>query len=396
MSTQRPSRSYSHQTLKLLWGRAAGRCAVPTCRVNLIADETEHDPAVPIGEIAHLEGAANSGPRANARLSSQQRDSYDNLILLCAHCHNKFDRQHRSHSVEFIRQLKNDHEAWVKASLPERGKTKRSWRTVLLRGTHPIDSATFGAALSPDFIEGDIVELATASPGNDWAVVSEFLQEQTAFLLAQGDPFERRFAVFPLAPVSTCLYFGYLLTNRPTVQLFQFHRDERTWEWPKEMTARPGLSIEIVQHVNDPSDVAFLFELSASIDRKRVGSILPPTTQVFSINVADPRTNWLRSPRQLGELARLAREAFEDVMAKHPGAQKWHLLYAGPAPGAVAVGQQLNPTMTPPVQLYEYRHPRHFPSLLVGNLPANSPDFTPVHHLPGDLAGRGPAPPFFW
>jgi hypothetical protein len=64
-------------------------------------------------------------------------------------------------------------------------------------------------------------------------------------------------------------------------------------------------------------------------------------------------------------LARLAREAFEDVLAGKPGITRWHLFYAGPAPGAVAVGQQLNPTMTPPVQLYEYRYPEHLPSLLI-------------------------------
>jgi hypothetical protein len=359
-----PTRSYTAQTLKLLWGRAAGKCSAPTCRVDLIADATDHDPAVPIGEIAHMEGAADRGPRANVRLSQRQRDSYDNLILLCAHCHARFDRQHRSHSVSFIRQLKHDHEAWVKANLPERGKTKRGWKALLLRGVHPIDSATFEAALSPDFIDGPITELNTTSAGEDWVAKSALLQGQVDSLLAEGDPFENRFAVFPLAPVSTCLYLGYLLTNRPTVRLFQFHRDEQTWEWPRESAERPGLSVEIVQQVSDPTDVAFLFELSARIDRGRVRSLLPPSTQVFSINVANPSTSWLRSQKQLIELARIARESFEISLSEYPEVQRWHIFYAGPAPGGVAVGQQLNPTMTPPVQVYEYRHPEHVPSMV--------------------------------
>jgi hypothetical protein len=52
-----------------------------------------------------------------------------------------------------------------------------------------------------------------------------------------------------------------------------------------------------------------------------------------------------------------------------PGAVEWHLLYAGPAPVAVVIGQQLNPTMYPPTQLYEYRHnerPRYRPSIRLG------------------------------
>jgi SMODS-associated and fused to various effectors sensor domain len=49
-----------------------------------------------------------------------------------------------------------------------------------------------------------------------------------------------------------------------------------------------------------------------------------------------------------------------------PLAAEWHLFYAGPAPLAVVVGQQLNPTMYPAIQLYEYRHkesPRYKPSI---------------------------------
>ena len=111
--------------------------------------------------------------------------------------------------------------------------------------------------------------------------------------------------------------------------------------------------------------MAILFELSAAISREKVRSILPARTQIVSVSVPTPRTSWLQSPRQLVDLARTAREIFEDVMGNSPGAGRWHVFYAGPAPGAVAVGQQLNPTMTPPIQLYEFRHPGHIPSVLI-------------------------------
>jgi hypothetical protein len=61
----------------------------------------------------------------------------------------------------------------------------------------------------------------------------------------------------------------------------------------------------------------------------------------------------------------VARELFEDCINFRPSAQKWHLFYAGPAPGGVIVGQELNPTMTPPVQLYEFSHPHHSESFLI-------------------------------
>jgi hypothetical protein len=45
--------------------------------------------------------------------------------------------------------------------------------------------------------------------------------------------------------------------------------------------------------------------------------------------------------------------------------EPWHILYAGPAPGGVVVGQQLNPTMIPMVQLYEFQRPRHILSITI-------------------------------
>jgi hypothetical protein len=51
-----------------------------------------------------------------------------------------------------------------------------------------------------------------------------------------------------------------------------------------------------------------------------------------------------------------ARRAFERAIQLFPHAKAWHVFYAGPAPVGVAIGQQINPTMCPRVQLYEYRH----------------------------------------
>ncbi|MCH7978026.1 MAG: SAVED domain-containing protein, partial [Acidobacteria bacterium] len=174
-----------------------------------------------------------------------------------------------------------------------------------------------------------------------------------------------RFAVFPLGPVSACIYLGYLLTNRPTVRLFQYHRDVQTWKWPSSDGVSPGLSIDVVKNVESPTNMAFLFELSFRIDRSRIISMLPNDTRSGSIGTPDPQTSWLRDPRQIRTLGAETREVFEDCINHWPQAQQWHIIYAGPAPGGVIVGQQLNPTVTPPVRLYEYSYPNHIESLVI-------------------------------
>lgn len=115
------SRSYSNRTLKVLWGRAAGRCAMPECRMELIVDATEYDPIVVIGDIAHGAASSDGGPRADPQLTNKQRNDYGNLILLCQNCHARFDGQPNTYSEERWRDIKAAQEAWVRASLPERG-----------------------------------------------------------------------------------------------------------------------------------------------------------------------------------------------------------------------------------------------------------------------------------
>jgi hypothetical protein len=86
---------------------------------------------------------------------------------------------------------------------------------------------------------------------------------------------------------------------------------------------------------------------------------------VYQCSVPDLSTGWLKSKTQLDELARKAREAFEAAAIRYPNSPRWHILYAGPAPGGVVVGQQLNPTMIPTVQLYQFQSPRHIPSITI-------------------------------
>lgn len=366
---RKSTRHYTAQTIKLLWGRAAGRCAVPTCRVSVIADETDYDPAVPIGEIAHIEASSDGGPRASRKLPPRERDKYENLILLCAHCHGRFDTQARSHSVAEIRKLKTDHEEWVRKNLPERGRSTTGWRMLLLAGDHPIDRERARAALSPDYPAGRALAYEVGSSA-DWVQTFRGVTSIVRQALHGGDGFDRRIAVFPLAPVSACVAMGYMLTSRPNVRLFQHYRSTRTWAWPSSSLQAADLSVTGIPRTatRRKGDVALCFHLSATICRDDIRSLKLPLIGRVDIRAANPSTDWLRHEQQLRRLEEHARHTFESCLRAFPGAQKWHLFYCGPAPGAVAVGQQISPTMCPPVQLYEFsRHavPAHKPSILL-------------------------------
>lgn len=101
---------------KILYGRAAGRCSFPGCRKNLIL-ENGSDKTKQIGKMAHIVAHSRNGPRADRSYPSELIDRYDNLILLCGTHHDIVDVAENRYSITCLKEMKNDHEAWVNNSL---------------------------------------------------------------------------------------------------------------------------------------------------------------------------------------------------------------------------------------------------------------------------------------
>lgn len=60
---------------------------------------------------------STNGPQGDSPLTSEQRDKYGNLVLLCAVHHKLVDDQPGEYTVERLHKMKCNHENWVKNSL---------------------------------------------------------------------------------------------------------------------------------------------------------------------------------------------------------------------------------------------------------------------------------------
>lgn len=114
----------SLKTHKMIWGRSGNICAFPNCKKILVVDETSTDDPSVIGEEAHIVAQKEDGPRGKNALSSNQRDNYDNLILLCSVHHKIIDDQENEYTIEKLHQFKKLHEEWVKENLIDSKKIK--------------------------------------------------------------------------------------------------------------------------------------------------------------------------------------------------------------------------------------------------------------------------------
>jgi hypothetical protein len=103
------------RTHKMLWGRSGNRCAI--CRHELVADATHADDPAVLGEAAHIVAREPDGPRGTSSLSDEQRDRYENLILLCPNDHTLIDSQVATWPIDRLAEQKQAHEEWVRNSL---------------------------------------------------------------------------------------------------------------------------------------------------------------------------------------------------------------------------------------------------------------------------------------
>lgn len=103
----------SDNTVKLLWGRAAGTCSNPSCRTDLTI-LLEDGRGFNVGEMAHVIASSPTGPRGAGTGGS---DEYRNLLLLCPTCHRLVDKAPTgTYSVETLQQWKQDHEKTVRTN----------------------------------------------------------------------------------------------------------------------------------------------------------------------------------------------------------------------------------------------------------------------------------------
>jgi hypothetical protein len=106
-----------------------------------------------LGEIAHIVSRSSDGPRGSSDLSAEERDAYENLILLCPTHHKMIDASADQWTCEKVRQMKQTHEKWVAAQLEKGAIT-----------VPPIDNSVFLRSRKEDWI--------AYAKGHVWAISS--------------------------------------------------------------------------------------------------------------------------------------------------------------------------------------------------------------------------------
>jgi hypothetical protein len=94
----------SKPTLKELFALSGNICAFPGCKQKIFEDNHNS-----IGQICHIEAAKPDGERYNPNQTDADRNSFNNLILLCAN-HHLVTNDVSIYTVEKLKAMKKRHE----------------------------------------------------------------------------------------------------------------------------------------------------------------------------------------------------------------------------------------------------------------------------------------------
>ena len=114
--------SITDKTRKVLWGRSGNLCAF--CKAHLVVDASALDSESVVGDECHIISGALNGPRHNPNVDQEAIDGLANLILLCRVHHKLVDDQPETFTADALRQLKINHEKWVKDRLDQSSQTE--------------------------------------------------------------------------------------------------------------------------------------------------------------------------------------------------------------------------------------------------------------------------------
>jgi len=108
------NRNILKSTRKILWGKSGGKCAIS--KTDLVQKKADNQ-NYPVGIEAHIEGLNPNSARYNPNMSDDERNSYENLILVCPTCHTKIDNNTDTYTVKKLKKIKEEHEKWVEENL---------------------------------------------------------------------------------------------------------------------------------------------------------------------------------------------------------------------------------------------------------------------------------------
>lgn len=356
--------SYINESIKFrLWGKAAGRCQYEGCNKPLWIDpltKGEFNSAY----IAHIIADKPNGPRGHQTLSEKLKSDISNLMILCDTHHRLIDKiDVKGHPVNLLQNMKKSHEERIEVQTSIQ-KDRESH--ILMYGANvgehssPICWEKCVPAIIPEMYPSDkngiILSLKNShfrdNEDQFWKIESTNLNRQfnkkIKPLLESNEI--KHLSVFGLAPQPLLIELGRLLSDIPSADIYQLHREPPNWLW---QSSQNNLIFEIHKPLKKRKTIALNLSLSASISNGRIEKALGPEISIWTITTKNPNNDFLKSRNQLSLFRKTFRSLLNKIKFDHPDATEINIFPAVPVSIAIEIGRVWMPKADLPLNIYD-------------------------------------------
>jgi CBASS immunity sensor of nucleotide second messenger signals len=347
-----------------LWGKAAGRCQYEGCNAPLYLDtltQTEFNTAY----IAHIIADSPGGPRGDKFLSSKLSRNISNLMLMCDKHHRLIDREDIvGHTVERLEKMKKKHEDRIELQTSVKEDMQSHiviYRSNIGDNRPTIDWQKAANAISPEKYPASrhTIDISLSnSPFKDkeksfWTIERESLQRQYSTkimnLLSNGDI--QHLSIFAIAAQPLLIELGRFLSDIPTAEVFQLHKEPNNWKWQEHPV---DFDYKIIEPASrDSKVVALNLSLSGTVKNDRIYKVLGDGANIWTITIDKPDNDYLKSKKQLSMFRTLMRGLFDRIKAEHGNDAEIHIFPAAPISINIELGRVWMPKADLNLMLYD-------------------------------------------
>lgn len=352
------------KTKILLWGKAAGRCQYRGCNTSLYKDsltQSEFNQSY----IAHIVADSPGGPRGDAIRSSLLEKDITNLMLMCDAHHRLIDRVDVvGHPESLLLKMKEEHEERIErnASIAhDMQSTMLIYKANVGVHTPNLSYESLRQYLLPKYYPAQSFALDLSlsnSPQRDrnasfWETELENIETQYA---EQVRPKLRKseinhLSVFAFAPIPLLIKLGTLINDVHNVEIHQSIRSPQGWNLTDDNAIDAGYTI--AEHLRPGKAVALNISLSATINNDRIQAVLGDDCSIYTLTIAKPFNDFLKSTKLLQEFSLRLRELFDKIKSRHNGQTTLHVFPAMPIATAIEMGRVWMPKADMPLKIYD-------------------------------------------
>ena len=313
------------KTKIILWGKSAGRCQFRGCNQKLYLDpltKTEFNTSY----IAHIVADSPHGPRGCTERSEALKSDINNLMVLCDVHHRLIDKGDIvGHPEELLLEMKAEHEeriGIVGAISPDMTSHIVTYSANIGAHSPNVHYSTISKSLLPKFYPaqdssinlGVVSSLNKDSDPDFWITETKSLQQKFDRLLFPkiNDNEIKQISLFAFAPIPLLIYLGTLLNDITSVDVHQKLRNPDTWSFQDDIQTEYHFVADEVK-----TNVALKIELSDDIVDSRIASVLGNDTSIYSIRIANPNNDFVKSRKQIQDFGEKMKEAFREIKRIH-------------------------------------------------------------------------------